>query len=148
MTKWNFRPTNIFTKIIFWENQRPRTESQRWMEGVQNAIKILDYSNPSISYNDPINVQANSIRTANANLVASYLILALPVVPLESPLCKVKHKFVWLINGTQNENLRIHAGTGLSPKLLHIYSQITSLCAHITKVCHFESHVCILFDVV
>jgi hypothetical protein len=41
----------------------------------------------------------------------------------------IKDLFPWLLAGTSEEVRKIHDTTGVCPKLLHIYSQITHLAA-------------------
>lgn len=51
------------------------------------------------------------------------------MAPLESlSTLPGSHKFSWLLWGTKEEVHTIHGVTGLSPKLLHIFAQITRLC--------------------
>jgi len=113
--------------------RRKKHETQRWVEGIRSAIEILDQSDPGFHYHNPVNVQNSSVRTSNANLIASFDIVARPVMPLK--LKNTNSKFMWLLHGTYDEQRRIHGGTGVSPKLLHIFSQITLLAVNITKVC-------------
>jgi hypothetical protein len=47
--------------------------------------------------------------------------------------------YPWLLGGTEDEVREIHGGTGVSPKILHIYAQITQLSARIMKVSIFSS---------
>lgn len=42
--------------------------------------------------------------------------------------------YPWLLEGSKAEVREIYGGTGVSPKLLHIYAQITQLSARIMKV--------------
>lgn len=98
---------------------------QKWYRATQHALGILDICNPMHNYSDPVNVQTRSTRDANANLIASYDILAHPVMALN--VVNLKRKYRWLLNGTQREQRRIHNATGVSPKLLHMIFQITHL---------------------
>lgn len=115
--------------------RRGKDQTQRWIEGQRTALEILDQSNPSYIFNDPANVQNNSTRTSNANLIASFEIVTRPVMPLDTnPISKFK----WLVNGSDDEQRRIHGGTGVSPKLLHIIAHITNFAAKITEVSSAE----------
>jgi hypothetical protein len=71
------------------------------------------------------NVQYNSTRTSNANMLALIDIMAMCVIQLD-PDNFEPHP--WLLAGTEAEATKIYGGTGLSPKLLHIFAQVTHLC--------------------
>lgn len=81
---------------------------------------------------DIANVQTGSTRNANANLMASYDILAQPVMRLD--VKKSFRTYKWLLNGSQQDQLRIHDATGVSAKLLHILYQITYLTTNFSVV--------------
>ncbi|EFR05452.1 hypothetical protein MGYG_08464 [Nannizzia gypsea CBS 118893] len=68
---------------------------------------------------------ASAARHGYANWVALACILSELVTPLA---CRGNpNAYGWLLAGTQKESWKIHGGTGLCPKLLHIISQITYL---------------------
>jgi hypothetical protein len=93
---------------------------------------ILDHSDPGYRYWKRENVQCDRARAANANWTALACILGLAVTPLN--LRDNDRNFGWLLEGSAREAHTIHGGTGLSPKLLHIYAQITHLAARMMKV--------------
>lgn len=94
---------------------------------------ILDISDPGYRYWKPENVQSSAARVANANRVAFIDILALLVTPLKAE--DNDRMYAWLLEGTEREVRKIHDATGLSPKLLHTFAQITHLAARMIEVC-------------
>ena len=72
----------------------------------------------------------------NGNWVAHIDIMAQCVTPLNSK--DADSTYGWLLEGTEQEVRRIHGITGLSPKLLHTYAQITRLTARINEVSDFH----------
>lgn len=125
-------PELIYEQCISWELRRPNKEKPNWFRGAHLARQILDHSDPGYRYWKPRNVQCSKVRAANANWAALACILAQPVTPLG--IEGNDRNFNWLLQGTEREVRTIHGGTGLSPKLLHIYAQITHLCAGMIKV--------------
>jgi hypothetical protein len=72
------------------------------------------------------NQQCTSARTSNANALALIDIMAMTVTELKPDDCKNPHP--WLLVGTEEATRKIHGDTGLCPKLLHMFAQITHLC--------------------
>jgi hypothetical protein len=122
----------IVSQLVNWELRKPKDCLGRWQEAARIAKTILDASDPGYRYWKNENVQCTSARVANANWAAFVEILAQPVSPLKFD--KTDRLCSWLLEGTEKEARRIHGGTGLSPKLLHIYGQITYLCARMAEV--------------
>jgi Fungal specific transcription factor domain len=54
------------------------------------------------------------------------------MTPLTS-LLPNERNYSWLLWGTEKEVHTIHGATGLSPKLLHTFAQITRLCEQMSK---------------
>ena len=104
----------------------------RWREGAQTAKKILDLSAPGYHYRKNENVQSSMARVANANRVAFIDILAILVTPLN--VDENDSMYSWLLEGTDKEVRKIHDSTGLCPKLLHTFAQITHLAALMIEV--------------
>ena len=77
-------------------------------------------------------MQSSIARIANANRVAFIDILALIVTPLKAE--GNDRMYSWLLEGTEREVRKIHDATGLSPKLLHTFAQITHLAARLMEV--------------
>jgi hypothetical protein len=79
-----------------------------------------------------VNVQTSEARISNANWVAYVDIIAQPVMPLK--IDETGSTYGWLLEGTEAEARKIHGGTGVSPKLLHTYAQITRFAARMKEV--------------
>ncbi len=125
-----------------WELRRPKDREQRWLEGARAARLILDNSDPGYRYYNPVNVQTSNARISNANMVAYVEIIAQPVTPLKFD--ETDSTFGWLLEGTEVEARKIHGATGVSPKLLHAYAQITRLAARMNEVISIS--LCGIFD--
>jgi hypothetical protein len=119
-------------QCINWELRRPKDRPQRWFEGAQVAKMILDNSDPGYRYYNPRNVQTSNARLFDSNSAAVFGILAEPVTPLK--ISETDSTYGWLLEGTEHEVRRIHGDTGLCPKLLHIYAQITHFAARMNEV--------------
>ncbi|KAE9976165.1 hypothetical protein EG327_008214 [Venturia inaequalis] len=113
---------------VTWEYRRGLDEVPRWLEGARTAAKFLDVTDPGYRYYKPGNVQTSSARTGNMVNIARVAIFALPFTPLDVANTSNK-KFGWLLHGTSASVHRIHGTAGYSPKLLHIWAQITHLAA-------------------
>jgi len=88
-------------------------------------------TDPGYRYWHPVNVQCSSARISNANMLALVDIMSLPVMPLDPR--KTEHCHPWLLEGNERESLRVHGGTGMCPKLLHMFGQITHLCGRMAE---------------
>jgi hypothetical protein len=88
-------------------------------------------TDPGYRYWEPCNVQCSEARMSNANMLAYVDILSQPLTPLSEQVVDNCHP--WLLEGQKKETLTIHGSTGLSPKLLHIFGQITQLCVMLGK---------------
>ena len=119
-------------QIVNWELRKPKGNASRWQDAAEIAKTILDNTDPGYRYWEKQNVQCSAARTANANWIALVGILAQPVSKLK--LEDTDRLYAWLLEGTEREIRKIHGGTGVSPKLLHTYAQITHLCARLEKV--------------
>ena len=115
-----------------WELQKPKDVNPKWKQGTQIAKMILDNSDPGYRYWKTENVQSSAARVSLANRIAFVDILAQPVSPLE--IISTNRLYGWLLEGTEKEVQRIHGGTGLCPKLLHMFTQITHLAARMEEV--------------
>ena len=98
------------------------------------ARLILDKIDPGERYWKQSNVQSSQARISNANMVAYVDICAHPVTPLKFD--EEGRTYTWLLSGTESDSRRIHGGTGLCPKLLHMFGQITHFCALAVEVCY------------
>lgn len=119
-------------QIVNWELRKQGDKDPRWRQGSRVAKRILDSSDPGYRYWKSENVQSSRIRASNANMVAYTEICALPVTPLE--IEDTDKLFSWLLEGSEKDVRQIHGGTGVSPKLMHIFAQITQLSARMEKV--------------
>ena len=115
-----------------WELRKPRNEKPRWRCGSQTAKAILDDTDPGYRYWRPENVQTTSVRRSNANMCAYAEICALPITEL--CITDIDKLYPWLLEGSEEEVREIHGGTGVCPKILHMYAQITQLSARIMEV--------------
>jgi hypothetical protein len=113
-------------KIVQWELRRDKKQEPRWYEAAQCAKAIMANSDPGYRYWDSYNVQCSSARISNANMLAYVDILSLPLTPLNARETECCHP--WLLEGSDREVHRIYGGTGVCPKLLHMFGQITHLC--------------------
>ena len=103
---------------------------------------ILDRTDPGYRYWKARNVQTSRARDALANRIAFMSILAQPVSPLEAD--HSRRFYGWLLEGTEEETRSVRAGTGLCPKLLHTFAQVTHIAARILEVCpHTDRYVSI-----
>jgi Fungal specific transcription factor domain len=113
--------------VVTWEARRDKNFVPRWLEGARLASTILDSTDPGYRYYKAGNVQASNARISNTIIVGRAAILVLTVLPLN--VDNTKQKFNWLLHGSERESRKIHGGCGLSPKLLHHFSQITHIAA-------------------
>lgn len=114
-----------------WELRRPKHTEQRWYAAAKIAKQILDASDPGYRYWKPENVQTSNARHSLSNWLAYANILAEPVTSLSHyGLGKI---YPWLLEGTPENIRKIHGGTGVSPKLLHTFAQITHLAARLDR---------------
>jgi Fungal specific transcription factor domain len=88
-------------------------------------------TDPGYRYWEQCNVQCSTARQSNANMLAYVDILSQPLTPLAHQ--DLDHCHPWLLEGQKKETLTINGGTGLCPKLLHIFGQITHLCVMLGK---------------
>ncbi|KAL0941850.1 uncharacterized protein CTRU02_204613, partial [Colletotrichum truncatum] len=112
------------------EHWRERKLTPRWLEGARLACRVLDMTNPGHHYRDPLNVQPSDARVGNAVIAGRATILALPMARLNIENTK-DGQFAWLLQGSELSTQRIHGGCGMSPSLLHLFSQITHVAAFI-----------------
>ncbi|KKY25351.1 hypothetical protein UCRPC4_g01829 [Phaeomoniella chlamydospora] len=112
---------------VNWELRAPKEREPRWLAGARMARLILDKTDPGERYWKQSNVQSSQARISNANMVAYVDICAHPVTPLKFD--EEGRTYTWLLSGTESDSRRIHGGTGLCPKLLHMFGQITHFCA-------------------
>lgn len=115
-------------QAVTWECRRGLDEVPRWLEGARTASKFLDVTDPGYRYYKPGNVQTSNARLGNMVNIARVAIFALPFTPLDITNTSNK-KFGWLLHGTSASVHKIHGTAGYSPKLLHIWAQITHLAA-------------------
>ncbi|PGH15722.1 hypothetical protein AJ80_05430 [Polytolypa hystricis UAMH7299] len=113
--------------IVNWETRKPGDCNPKWRQGTRIAKAVLDSTDPGYRYWHLANVQSSSARLALANRVAFVDILTLPVSHLVA--ARGDRMYGWLMEGEERELQKIFGGTGLCPKLLHTFAQITHLCA-------------------
>jgi hypothetical protein len=116
---------------VQWELRRDKDREPRWHEAAQSAKTIMANTDPGYRYWHSVNVQCSSARISNANMLAYVDILSLPVTPLSPKDTERCHS--WLLEGTDKDSRRIYGGTGVCPKLLHMFGQITHLCARMDE---------------
>ncbi|KAF2663148.1 hypothetical protein BT63DRAFT_461526 [Microthyrium microscopicum] len=120
--------------IVQWEMRRDKSRTPRWFEAAQVAKSIMAVTDPGYRYWHPTRVQQSSARLSNANMLGFVDIMAHCVRPLNSRETESCHP--WLLEGSEKECRRIYGGTGLSPKLLHMFGQITHICARMVDDPH------------
>ncbi|KFY34675.1 hypothetical protein V494_06556 [Pseudogymnoascus sp. VKM F-4513 (FW-928)] len=118
-------------KTVIWELRKPKGGVPNWYRGARLAKSILDHSDPGYRYWKATNMQSSTARLANANWTALSCILAQPVTPLKRE--EDDNSFSWLLEGTERGVRKIHGSTGLCPKLLHTFAQITHLSTRIME---------------
>ena len=121
-----------YRQVVNWEVRKRGDCNPRWLQGIRTAKAILDYADPGYRYWNLNHVQSSSARLALANIVAFVDILVLPVSPLTAN--RRDRMYGWLMEGDEKEVHKIFGGTGLCPKLLHTFAQISHLCALMAEV--------------
>ncbi|EXJ92219.1 hypothetical protein A1O3_00769 [Capronia epimyces CBS 606.96] len=117
---------------IIWELRRPKSEIPNFIRGLHLAKRLLDHSDPGYRYWKATNVQSTKSWAGLSMVVAVGCILP----ELMSPLLPTNPKdsnYSWLLWGTKKEVHTIYGCKGLSPKLIHIFAQITRLCAQLKE---------------
>ncbi|KAH6634685.1 fungal-specific transcription factor domain-containing protein [Chaetomium sp. MPI-SDFR-AT-0129] len=118
-------------EIVNWESRQPQGKEPLWRKGSRAAKLLLDRADPGYRYWKPENVQSSAARIGNANWVAYTEICAQAVAPLAEE--HTANMFSWLLAGSEQDVHKIHGVTGVSPKLLHLCSQITYFAALLKK---------------
>lgn len=124
-------------KIVNWESRRPPGQEPLWREGSRAARLLLDRADPGYRYWKAENVQSSAARIGNANWVAYTEVCAQPVAPLTEE--HTQNLFSWLLAGSEKDVHKIHGVTGVSPKLLHLCSQVTYFAALLKKVSEHQN---------
>jgi hypothetical protein len=88
-------------------------------------------TDPGYRYWEQCNVQCSAARLSHANMLAYVDIMSQPLTPLQQQDLDNCHP--WLLEGQKKDTLTIHGATGVCPKLLHIFGQITHLCVMLGK---------------
>ena len=114
--------------LVNWELDRCRSLTPKWYTGYHMANTILANTNPGYKYHAPANVQYSQARRYIGTKAALQIILAEVFGPLEHH-AKCPHS--WLLTGDETALRKIDGLIGLSPKLLHLYAQITHLSSRI-----------------
>jgi hypothetical protein len=119
---------------VTWELRTLKAEPPKLYKGYLLARKILDQSDPGHRYYRRENVQCDNARVAQENRVAFCCVVSQPVMPL-IPLDEDEDstRSSWLLQGSERDVRRIHGASGVSPKLLHVFGQITYLCQCLVK---------------
>ncbi|KAK1994997.1 hypothetical protein LX36DRAFT_583312 [Colletotrichum falcatum] len=114
--------------VVSPEQRRPPNRIPRWLEGARLACRVLDATEPGHRYWDPVNIQPSEAQMGNMIIAGRAAILALPMAPLDLAATDDR-QFAWLLQGSEHDVHRVHGGCGMSPKLLHRFSQITHMSA-------------------
>ncbi|OBR09270.1 hypothetical protein CH63R_08035 [Colletotrichum higginsianum IMI 349063] len=117
--------------VVSPEQRRPPNCVPRWLEGARLACRMLDATDPGHRYWNPVNIQPSEAQTGNMIIAGRAAILALPMTPLDLAATD-NHQFAWLLQGSEHDVHRVHGGCGMSPTLLHRFSQITHLSAFLS----------------
>ena len=89
-------------------------------------------SDPLYNYHSPSNVQCSRARITLGNRIALYNIMSAMIYPLDE--YQARCSFTWLLEGGERELHKIVGCTGLCPKLMHTFAQITHLSTKLYKV--------------
>ena len=114
---------------VNWEFDRQSMSHPKWYRGSKTAEHILDSSDPGFRYLHPVNVQMTIARRSVGNLIGLYSISSATISPLD--LEAKKPQFSWLVEGNDREQRKIEGSTGMCPKLLQTFAQITHLSARL-----------------
>jgi len=123
---------------VNWEASEAGGQIPPWYKATHLAEQILEKSDPLYNYQSPTNVQCSRARIRLGNKIALYNVMSDTASPLE--LNQSKCSFTWLIEGEEYELRKIVGCTGLCPRLMHTFAQITHLSAKLYKVgyiCNF-----------
>ena len=116
---------------MFYELRRPKPEIPNFYRGILLAKSILDQSDPGFRYWDPGNVQVTRAWTGMSTCIAFGGII-FETMSVLMPFNPKDRNYAWLLWGSKKEVHTIDA-IGLSPKLLHIFAQITRLCGQMQE---------------
>lgn len=118
--------------MINWETHLEYGGEPQWYRGLKALKHLLDKSDPGYRYQKPGNVQSSFMRYFMSNVQAQNEIFCQVASRLD--LTQDECPYPWLLEGSYKEVRRIIGPTGLSPKLLHVFAQITHLTAELMKV--------------
>ncbi|RVX74905.1 hypothetical protein B0A52_01182 [Exophiala mesophila] len=116
--------------LVNWELDRCRSLYPKWYTGYQMANLVLAKTDPGYTYHEPQNVQYSRARRFIGTKAALQIILAEVFGPLEFPKA-CPHS--WLLTGDDDSLNKIDGLIGLSPKLLHLYAQVTHLASRLYR---------------
>jgi hypothetical protein len=117
---------------VNWEATDSGNECPPWYKATDLAERVLEMSDPLYNYHSPSNVQCTRARIMLGNRIALYNIMSAIACPLDE--YQIRCTFTWLLEGGERELHRIVGCTGLCPKLMHTFAQITHLSAKLYKV--------------
>lgn len=120
------------TQNVNWEATDSGNDCPPWYKATDLAERVLETSDPLHNYHSPGYVQCSRARIMLGNRIALYNIMSEIACPLDE--YQVKCSFNWLLEGSERELHRIVGCTGLCPKLMHTFAQITHLSAKLYKV--------------
>lgn len=121
-------------EVVNWELDQAREEDPAWYRATHLAEQVLDKSDPLYRYQFPQNVQCARARTQLGNKIALYNIMSATIWPLDTT--QTNCPFTWLLEGEESELRRIVGCTGLCPRLIHTYAQITHLSTKLSMDPH------------
>lgn len=113
--------------IVNWETRESTKKNPRWYQGEKLIKTLLDKSDPGYRFRHPENVQSSMNRYVMSHYRMKSLILSDTCAPLEDEYDE--NAYSWLLEGNEKEVRRITGLAGCCAKLLHVYAQITRLCA-------------------
>ncbi|RYN18360.1 hypothetical protein AA0112_g11598 [Alternaria arborescens] len=116
---------------VNWEATDSGNDCPPWYKATDLAERVLETSDPLHNYHSPGYVQCSRARIMLGNRIALYNIMSEIACPLDE--YQVKCSFNWLLEGSERELHRIVGCTGLCPKLMHTFAQITHLSAKLYK---------------
>lgn len=115
--------------LVNWEGNQTSMNIPEWLTGNRTAKRVLDLSDPGYKFQHPENVQYSNVRRYMGGKAALVDIFCSVMAPLET--IPKECPYSWLLEGTEREIRKIDGLNGLSPKLLHMYAQVTHLSSRL-----------------
>jgi hypothetical protein len=107
-------------------NESSTKRNPRWYQRNLAVKQLLDRTDPGYRYWHPSNVEST-----NNHLIVHHQIKNLILGDTWTPLSDVsdERRFPWLLHGSEKDVRRVLELSGICPKLLHMFAQVSQLCA-------------------